>query len=194
MDTTRAFPAVTRVAAPVTTVIVNAELVEVLAEDGHQLRRDRDGAPLVFGTVLQAAIVVRLSAVRPSLVRLGLGLREHQAAPSGLRKVTVLLTEAERFGREKAYEVEAGEEGTKVPATGYTARIGHRGEQFPSLDRVGDYPPVLGAAPTCFTGFGSSIAFPTRGGTFVPAKSADTKSGGRTARFRQLVSKSMMRC
>ncbi|WP_344925659.1 hypothetical protein [Streptosporangium carneum] len=121
---------------------MRAELVEVLPQDRHQLRRDGHRSPFVLGPVLEAPVVMSLPAVGPPLVRLWLGLGQDEPPPAGLGKAAVLLAQPEGLGRAQTAEVEAGEEAPQVPATVEAAHVGHRGQQFPSLDRIDHHPPV----------------------------------------------------
>src|SRR5690606_18766191 len=63
-------------------VLRRAELVQVLAEQPHERRRNRHGAYLTVGPLLQAAPVVRLTGVGPCLPCRGAGLRQLDAPPS----------------------------------------------------------------------------------------------------------------
>jgi hypothetical protein len=61
---------------------VDAELVDVLAEDRHEFGRDGHRPDLIVCPMLETQIVVSLPAVRPFLVGLRLGLGEDEPAPA----------------------------------------------------------------------------------------------------------------
>jgi hypothetical protein len=68
----------------------NAEGVDVLAQDGDQLGRDRYPPCLTRRTVLESAFVVGRRRVGPAPVDLGPRLLQGETAPAGSGQVAVL--------------------------------------------------------------------------------------------------------